>query len=129
MQTIPVTDAPVVEIISAYAASNQQLPAVEEPPAWVIIGGFYMPRTATIRLEVIGVVSDGSVALTVRLFDVAGAAPVTGSTTAPIDGTTDERQLSGAFELTGGKVYQVQAQCIGGEDEFGIIRTATLISS
>jgi hypothetical protein len=126
--SIATTNATTVMVISAYAASNQQLPAVASPPSWVVIGGFYMPMTETTRLEAVGSVAGGATGLSVRFFDVADAVPVDGSLTETIASAVDVRALSGAFELVGGKVYQVQAQCIG-PSGFGIIRTAQPISA
>lgn len=129
MQTIPIGTNAIVEVISAYAATNQELPAVFPPPSWVIIGGFYMPATADVKLELVGSVSIvGTLALQVRLFDVDGAVVVGGSITPNIVGTTDVRVISGAFRLPGKKVYQVQAQCIG-TSGFGIVRSSGPISA
>jgi hypothetical protein len=128
MQTIGLGTSTVVEIISVYAASNQVVPAVADPPAWRVVGAFYMPATAPVKLEVIGAVTVAGIEMTMRIFDVTAAAPVSGSTTPVIDGIVDERQISGAFELPGGKIYQMQAQVIGPDpDTKGFIRSATLI--
>lgn len=126
--SISTTNATNVEVISAYAASNQQLPAEPTAPAWIIIGGFYMPVTADVKIEAVGSIADGALTLAVRLFDVTAAAPVSGSLTENIDSAVDERVLSGAFELAGGRVYQMQAQCIG-PSGFGIVRTALPIGA
>jgi hypothetical protein len=52
---------------------------------------------------------------------------VSGSNTADVTATTDARVLSGAFLLPGGKVYQIQAQCIGSTTEFGVVRSAAMM--
>lgn len=124
---INTTAGNVVEVIAAYSASNQQIPGVAAAPAWVVIGAFYMPMTSDVRLEAIASVSDAGLVLTCRLFDVDGAAPVSGSDTPATSSTVDGRMLSGAFALPGGKVYQVQAQCIGNSGESAIIRSASLV--
>lgn len=125
-QSVKLGSNVVVEIISAYAATNQQLSAVAAPPAWYVVGGFWMPREASVSLELIGVVTLAGLAMKARLFDVAAALPVSGSETAEITSTTDARAISGAFLLPGNKLYQMQVQVIGDTDEFGIVRTAAL---
>ena len=126
MTTLALGQNTTVEVISAYAATNQQLAAVAVAPAWEIIGAFWMPREASVSLDIIGSVTLAGVQMKGRLFDVADAVPVSGSDTAIIDGTVDERQFSGAFLLPGGKLYQIQAQVIGSISHFGIVRSSSL---
>lgn len=128
MQSVALGQNVDVEIISAYTATNQPIQAVASAPAWNVIGAFYMPADASVKLECIGFVTLAGVELSCRLFDVAGAAPVSGSDTAVIDGTVTERQVSGAFELTGRKLYQIQAQVIGDTAEIGVVHAASLVN-
>lgn len=117
----------LVELVTSYSAANQQIPGVASPPAWVVIGAFYMPLEATTVLEAVASVSNAGLAVKLRLFDVGAAAPVSGSDTAETSSTTDVRIVSGAFLVPGGKVYQYQAQCIGSTSENAIIRSAQLV--
>lgn len=126
-QVIGLTAGAKVEILSSYTATNQQLPGVASAPAWVPIGAFYMTTDAPVKLEAIGSVTFAGMSLSVRLFDVAGAVPVDGSTTDAITAMIDTRVLSGAFDLPGGKVYQMQAQCIGSTSHNGIVRACQAI--
>jgi hypothetical protein len=128
MQTVPVSTGAEVEIISAYCAAMQVISAVTPGPGWTVIGAFYMPTGATVKLEGIGLVSVITNNLTFRLYDVALAAAVSGSTTDANISTSDVRRLSGAFDLAGGKVYQMQAQVIGPSGN-GTVRSASLVNS
>ncbi len=127
MRTVAVTGGNLVAILSTFTATNQQLDAVDTPPAWYVIGAFYLPLgPVTVQVEAVGLISDDGSELKVRLFDVEEAAPIEGSETEVIDAMIDERVVSGSFELEGGRVYQMQAQCIGSSG-FGIIRSAQLV--
>lgn len=126
MQSIGVTDSAVVEIISAYAANNQLLAAVASPPAWYVVGAFFLPASAEVKLEAIGAVSTDGNVMTLRLFDMKDIEPLTGSLV-QIDTVADARVVSGRFDVIGGRLYQIQAQVIGASG-FGVMRTATLLS-
>lgn len=126
-QTFEVSENTRVEVLSTFTAANQFVDAVADEPAWWNIGAFYFPYSTVVSIELIGLVSDAGVELKARLFDVAAAAPVSGTETEVIDGTTPERVLSGAVDLPGGKVYQMQAQCIGDPGEMGVIHSAQLV--
>ena len=125
MRTIDLTTTPRVEVISAYTAPNQQVPAVDAESAWWAIGSFYVPVTARARLEVVGLLSSDSLAMQVRLFDMTAAAVVSG-TQVELDATNDQRALSGAVEVTGGHTYQFQAQVLAASG-FGVVKSATLV--
>lgn len=128
MRSIGLTTDNLVEIISAYSATSQQIPAVASAPAWFVLGSFSMPAGAPAKLDVIGVVSAAGLVLHVRLFDLTDAEPV-GGTDVEIDSqTVESRVTSGVVQLPGGHVYQVQAEVIGTADpaHFGVVRCATL---
>ncbi len=127
MRSIGLTGGTEVEIITAYTATNQPVDAVVAGPAWVVIGAFYMPMGGQVQLEAIGLVSLGTVALTLKLFDVTAADDVSGSLTAQISSLLDSRAVSGSFNVVGGRVYQIQAQAIGPLPEFAIVHSAQLI--
>jgi hypothetical protein len=127
MLTVAVGTATVVEIIAAYAAQMVTINAVTPGPGWTRIGAFWMPAKATVKLELIGLVSVGTNVLTARLYDVAGAAAVSGSTTNNLSDTGDARQLSGAFDLPAGKLYRIEAQVIGAAGT-GLVISSSLIN-
>jgi hypothetical protein len=127
MQTIALTTSPQVEIISAYATTNQTLPAVSASPGWYVLGAFFMPVTHDVRLETIGVVSHAGLTLRVRLFDLTEAKPISG-TLVELTELVDTRRRSGLVNLKGNRAYQVQAECIGGGPSgFAVVKTATLV--
>ncbi len=123
---IGLTNENQVEIISAYSAPEFQIPAVEDEPGWYVIGGFHLPVSSSAMLDVIGLVSEDGLTLSARLFDLNTNAVVSGSLV-EITGTFDTRALSGSVELTGNRLFQIQAQVVGpAVDGFGILKTATL---
>lgn len=126
-RSVGLTSGTAVEIITAYAVANATVSASTPSPPWVPIGGFYMPQNAQATLEAVGSVSLAGVTLILRLWDVDAAAVVAGSTTEAIDGTTDVRRLSSSFALVGGKIYQIQARCLGASPQTGVVRCAQLI--
>jgi hypothetical protein len=124
---------PDTEIVSAYSVPQSKVPAVETPPGWFCIGSFQLPKlVGSCRLEAVGVVSSGDLAMTVALFDTEANTKVTGSDTT-ITNTDVERKVSAAaFPLSAGRVYLVIAQCSGAEAEaddlFGTVLTGSLVN-
>jgi hypothetical protein len=128
MQTLGLTTEQFIEVISLYSAPQTPIAAVAAEPGWFVIGGFFMPASATIRLDLIGSVSDDSLTLSTRLYCVTdGFAGVVGGSLVSLATVVDTRQLSSAFTLEGGRLYQVQAQVVGdaGDDFFGYVRRLT----
>lgn len=126
---IETTSSAQVEIISAYSAPQQSFVAVAVTPGWFVAGAFFMPASVDeTRLEMIGAVSDASLKMRARLFDLVANEPVDGSI-AQLATTTDSRTTSGLVELTGGRSYQIQVEVTGaaGDGLFGILKSATLI--
>ena len=117
------------EIVSAYAASQQDIPAVLAAPGWYTFAEFYLGKTVKCRLELIASVSHVSLAGTARLYDptLGIDAPVSGTDT-PFASLTSDRFLSGIVTLTGLRRYLIQAQCVGavGLDKFATVQTASL---
>jgi hypothetical protein len=116
------------EIISAYAAAMQQVPAVAAAPGWFKVGSFYLPKSLErCRLEVIASVSDDDLTGTVRLYDSTVEAPVSGSDVS-ITSLSVETARSGGFSLVGDRTYFIQMQVVGasGDDQFGVLDTASL---
>jgi hypothetical protein len=117
------------EIVCAYAASRQSVPAVLAAPGWFVVGSFYLPKTVKARLDVIAGLSALGLTGTARLYDPATGvdAPVSGSDVS-ITNLDSARALGGVVTLTGNKVYLIQVQVVGatGGDKFGTVYTAAL---
>lgn len=118
------------DLISAYAASMQEVPAVSAAPGWFVVGAFRLPKSLErCRLEVIALVSDAGLTGTARLYDCTAEAPVSGSeaTFTGVGGTAAYQ--SGIVGLSGNRVFLVQCQVVGaaGVDKFGVVETASLI--
>lgn len=126
MRTIALTQSPQIEVISAFSAANQQVPAVNGASGWFVIGSFYIPITSLVKLEVVGLVSDAGLTMNVRLFDMTSAAPVSG-TAVDVTALVDQRVVSGRVELAGGRLYQFQAQALSASNVFGVVKSAALI--
>jgi hypothetical protein len=124
---LALTTEQTIEILSLYSSSQDRIDAVATAPGWNVIGGFPMPTTADIRLDVFGLVSDASLNMTVRLYDVTpGSVGAVNGSDVHITSTTDDQEFSGVFTLTGGRRYQVQCQVVGnaGDNYFGCVRRA-----
>lgn len=122
------TDSPILEVIAAYVAGQQSVSAAD-PLAWSVVGAFFLPLDAAgARLELIGLVTSGSLEMRARLWDLTAAAEVSGSVTPPISATADARALSGLFSLTGGRLYQFQVSVLGGSGS-GTARSAQLMGA
>jgi hypothetical protein len=129
MSGFALTQEQIIEILSVYATAEQYLDAVAATPGWYVIGGFTMPATASLRTDVLGSVSDASLTERVRLYCVTpGSVGVVSGSEASLNSLTDVRAFSGVISLTGGRVYQFQAEVTGnaGSAYFGVVRRATL---
>jgi len=129
MQTIGLTTSTQVEVISAYTATNQTISAVAAEPGWYVIGAFFLSiDVEDAQLEAIGAVSDPSLVMNVRLFDMTDGEPVSGAQVS-LSSMLDTRVLSGLFSLSGQRTYQMQAETIGGSGGtlFGTLKAATLL--
>lgn len=127
MRTIALTSGQTVEIISSFAATNKSIPAVSASPGWHVVGSFRVPVEAKGRLDVVGIVSSGSLTMRVRLFDLTTAGVVAGSLSELASATVDTYARSGTFVIPGGRLYQVQAEVTGGAG-FGVLKSAQLNS-
>ena len=130
MLGLGLTTEQIIEILSAYAAPQSEVAAVADTPGWAVLGAFEMPITADeIVLSVVGSVSDASLTMRVRLFCITPTfvGEVSGSI-ATITSTTDVQVNSGSFELTGGRLYQFQAEVTGddGDEFFGVVESAAV---
>lgn len=117
------------EIVSAYSASAQSVPAVATPPGWFKTGTFYLRKNLRCRLEFIGGVSSSDLVGTARLFDpTAGVNAAVSGSDVTFSNLSNARQLSGAFDLVGDRTYLVLVQCIGpeGGTKFATVGTAAL---
>lgn len=130
MPGFALTQEQIIEILSVYATAERIIDAVAATPGWHVIGAFTMPASADVLVDVVGSVSDDSaLTLRVRLFDITpgSVGPVSGST-ASTTSETDVRFTSGSITLTGGHLYQFQAEVTGGSGSslYGAVRRATL---
>lgn len=125
MQGFALTLEQIIEIISVYATAEQYIDAVAATPGWYVIGGFPMPATADIRLDMIGSVSDPSLTLRSRLYCVTpGAVGIVSGSEVTLNSTNDTEAFSGVFTLTAGRIYEFQAEVTGnaGSSYFGVVR-------
>lgn len=125
MQGIATTEKTTVHIINAFTASNQQLAAQPATPAWYVVGAFFLEASAAAKLRAVGAVSVNGNTLRFRLYDVTSVAPVSGSVTPNVTTLIDAKVESGTVDLVGGRIYQVQAECIGASG-YGVMRSAEL---
>lgn len=124
MKSFETTRSSAVEIISAYSTQNQLVSAQDAEEAYFVIGSFFLPLNVEARLEVVGLVSSGQ-SMTVRVYDVTALAAV-GNMNVTVVSESEARKVSGVISLTGGHIYQFQAQVLG-VDGYGIVREAQLI--
>lgn len=125
METLALTDSERVEIISMFATASRRLDAVAVAPGWEVIGAFPMRVSASVRLSMIGSVSDASLTLSTKLYCVTPGAEgdVTGALVSRTGALVDVESFSGKFDLPAG-LYQVHAQIVGnvGDPYFGNAR-------
>src|SRR5690606_25730797 len=67
-----------LEVVAAWVAPKRVVPAVASSPGWYVMGEYYLPKSTMAQLDVVGCVSDASLTLRARLWDVQAAAPVPG---------------------------------------------------
>ena len=116
----------IIDILSLYSSTAARVDSVTVEPGWQVFGGFPMPATANIRLDVYGSVSDPALILTVRLYCTTPgfAGEVVGSRAAIVGATVDTEVFSSVFEIVGNRSYQMQAQVVGAVAGFGNVRRA-----
>jgi hypothetical protein len=122
MQGFALSSSPELEVLSAYSAPQDEIPAVAASPGWHVVGAFFLEGAATLKLELIGSVSDSALAMRARLFDLATNQPVSGILPTIVS-ETDVRVLSAAVELAGNRTFQIQVEVTGGSG-FGVVRSA-----
>lgn len=106
-----VEDATTTQVVAAWVVPPSNVQAVAVSPGWCSLGSYYLPRSCMARLDVVHFVTDSGLTSRVRLFDQTAGTVVSGSTSSTA--LAPERTLGGIVELTGGHVYQVQAECTG----------------
>jgi hypothetical protein len=115
-----------LQILTTFSSQQYPIAAVSAEPGWEVVSSFSIPTTAQALLDLVGLVSDSSLTLTVRLYCVTSGreGEVLGSRIS-LTSTLDTEQISQLFTLQGGgTLYQLQAQVVGnsGDDYFGIVR-------
>ncbi len=129
MQGFALTQDQITEVLSVYATAEEYVDAVAATPGWTVIGGFLMPASVNVLVDILGAVSDVSLTLRVRLYDITtGSVGIVSGSTASLTSTTDAQAFSGVVTLTGGHTYQFQMEVTGnaGSGFFGVTRRATL---
>lgn len=118
-----------VSLVADPAPTTRTIPGASVADVWWVIGSFFLPKSVQARMDAILSVSIGTLTVQVRLFDLEDNVVVSGSI-ASTSQLAPTRAQSGIIELTGGRNYQIQAQCyrIGATDStyFGVIDTATI---
>lgn len=122
-----VEGAASVEVVAAWTVPRTVVSAVAAAPGWMAIGEYYLPKSCTARLDVVGLVASAGLTLTTRLWDTTDKLPINGSVAISAV-ATPTRSLGEAVQLLGDRTYQVQVQCVGaaGDDKFGVVLAATI---
>lgn len=127
---LALTTEQVIEVISLYSTPPLPLLGVEDEPGWYVAGSIWMPVSADVVLDMIGIISDPSLVMTTQLYclEPGFIGEVAGSRVQLASAPIDTRALSSQFTLTGQRMYQVRAQLVGnaGAGYFGTLRRATL---
>lgn len=120
-------EADTTQVVAAFNAAHRHILAVSSEPGWYVLGTFFLPQSCQATLEIQGCVSDPSLTLKARLFDMSTAQGVSGCLVSG-NPLTVTRMRSGLVNLTGARSYQVQAECLGGVDDglFAVISDATI---
>lgn len=128
MEGLALTAEETIEVLSTYTASEQVIAAVATTPGWYVVGAFHMRVTFEARLAVIASVSNASLTLRARLFDLVTLLPL--DAIISIQSTTDVFQTSPSVALTGGHDYQMQVEVTGGAGDtlFGALKSMQLVS-
>lgn len=114
--------------LAAYFTGHRAVQAVEDSPGWHVLGGFHLDHSVTCRLEALGQVSAEGLTLRVRLWDTQDLQVV--GDPVQITSTYLMRSLGSQISLEGGRTYQIQAECVGGdsEAEFGVVPSVALLA-
>lgn len=125
-QGFAVESATSVEIVAAWTTPATVVSAVAASPGWRVIGEYYLPKSCAARLDVVHLVSAVGLTSRVRLWDTHDGSAVPGAV--ETGAVVPTRSLGGMAQLTGGRTYQIQAECTGasGETKFSRILTATI---
>lgn len=129
MKGFGLTYEQIIEVLSVYATAEQQIAAVAASPGWHVLGTFTMPASAPLITDVFASVTDASLVCRVRLYDITpGSVGEVSGSRAETNATQDTQVFSGVITLTGGHIYQWQAEVVGasGDAFFGVVRRATL---
>lgn len=122
MKGFALTTVPGLQILSTYSAPQDDIESVAATPGWEVVGAFYLPIAAALRIELVGMLSAAGLTMRARVFDVTAAAPITTSY-ASISATTEARAVSGVLQLAGAHIYQLQVEVTGATGQFGVVRS------
>ena len=120
-----VEQAASAQVVAAWVVPPSTV-AAAPTPGWRVLGEYYLPASCVARLDAVHCVNDAALTSRLRLWDVAAEAAVAGAvltqSLAPV------RTIGTPVQLTGGRVYQVQAECTGSNlaGKFSAILSATI---
>lgn len=129
MEALKLTADELIEVLSTYTATEQAIPAVGTTPGWYVVGAFRMRATLDVVMAGVLCVSHSSLTIRSRLFDVTDRVPV--AIELATQSTVDAYVQSGAAELEGLHIYQMQIEVTGnaGENFFGSVKSISLIAA
>jgi hypothetical protein len=124
------TPEDLLEVLSVYSALEQAIPAVAATPGWYVVGAFSLRVSYDVRFQVIASVSDASLTLNARLFDMSSTPPAPVAGVLSLQDLVDAVRTSQVVSLTGGHLYQMQVEVVGdaGEDFFGSLKSMQLVA-
>jgi hypothetical protein len=128
MEGLALTAEALIEVLSTYSSTDKVVPAVPATPGWFVVGAFTLKVSAKAVLALIGSVSNASLTMHARLFDLTALVPVSG--TIALTDLSDAQRTSPELSLVGGHVYQMQVEVLGdaGDDNFGSVKSLQLVS-
>jgi hypothetical protein len=110
--------------------SDITVPSVVASPGWVVVGAFVHGGDIPCKLSSIALVSNPLLVARLRLFGPIGgvAVEIPGSNIST-SSATDVLVESGTLALVAGSMYQIQAECTGGDlvTDFAVLRYVNLL--
>src|SRR5690606_41415316 len=95
MSGFAVEKASSAEVVAAWTVPQSVVTAVNSAPGWGSIGEYYLPKSVTARLDLVGLVSADDLTLHMRLWDVTAAALSNGAmSTSSRSPRSEERRVA-----------------------------------
>jgi hypothetical protein len=104
------------------------VPSVVSSPGWQVIGAFYQPEAAHVRLEMIVAVAQAERLFRGRLVREADLAAIEASMVSSSQQALT-RVLSKPFDLLPDSIYEIQVECAGAEapEDYAVIDSARVV--